>query len=126
MEQSILTSTKKVLGLDESYSAFDLDIITHINSVLATLHQLGVGPDSGFSIEGDKEQWSDFMGNSPKLSLVKTFVYLRVRMIFDPPASSTAMNAMENQAKEIEWRINVMVDPGILVENTNTYDEASR
>ena len=113
MDDSILTSTKKILGVDETYTVFDLDIMTHINSAFSTLNQLGIGPVDGFMIEDATAVWSDFLGtNSPKLNAVKTYVYLRVRMLFDPPTTSYLINALNEQIKELEWRLNVIVDPG--------------
>ena len=113
MDDSILTSTKKILGVDETYTVFDLDIMTHINSAFSTLNQLGIGPVDGFMIEDATAVWSDFLGtNSPKLNAVKTYGYLRVRMLFDPPTTSYLINALNEQIKELEWRLNVIVDPG--------------
>lgn len=107
MSDSILVSTKKILGLDASYTAFDVDIIMHINSVFGTLNQLGIGPVNGFMIEDDTALWSTFIGSDLNLNAVKTYVYLRVRLLFDPPATSFHITAMENQIKELEWRLNV-------------------
>ncbi len=107
MNDSILTSTKKSLGLDEDYTAFDPDIIMHINSVLSTLNQLGIGPGLGFMIEDKEALWDTFLGSDPRLNNVKTYVYLRVRMLFDPPQTSYHTTAMQDQIKELEWRINV-------------------
>jgi hypothetical protein len=112
MINSILTSTKKVLGIDEDYTVFDEDIIMHINSVFMTLSQLGVGSSSGFQIEDDEAVWSDFVGADLNLNAVKTYIYLRVRLLFDPPTTSFVLTAMEQQIKELEWRLNVQVDPG--------------
>lgn len=111
MINSILTSVKKMLGITEDYEHFDADIITHINSVFSTLAQLGVGPVEGFEIHGSEETWDDFLGPSPLLNNVKTYMYLRVRMDFDPPQSSTTVNAYTSRISELEWRINVAVDP---------------
>jgi hypothetical protein len=107
MVESILTSTKKILGIDEDYTAFDLDIITHINSVFSTLHQLGLGPDEGFMIEDDEAEWTDFFEDYNKNS-IKTYVFLRVRYIFDPPTTGYFMTAMQEQIKELEWRLSVV------------------
>lgn len=107
MEDSILNSVKKVLGLDPSYTVFDQDVIMHINTVFTTLVQLGIGPVNGFMIEDDEPTWGDFLGEDVNLNSVKTYMCLRVRMIFDPPATSFAINAMEEQIRELEWRINV-------------------
>lgn len=107
MEQSILNSTKKILGLEPDYDVFDLDVITHINSVFSTLNQLGLGPAEGFAIEDDTADWNTFLGSDPRLNAVKTYVWLRVRVLFDPPASGYALEAMKEQIKELEWRLNV-------------------
>ena len=104
---SILDSTKKILGIDSSYSAFDLDIITHINSVFTTLNQLGVGPVEGFRIEDNSSKWEDFIGTDLNLNSVKTYVYLRVRLLFDPPTNSFLVKSLDEQIREMEWRINV-------------------
>lgn len=102
---SILDDTKKVLGLEAEYKAFDLDIIMHINSVLATLEQIGVGPFGGFSIKDSSAQWETYLGNQPMWNSVKTYVYLRVRLLFDPPSTSYLITAYKEQAQEIEWRL---------------------
>ena len=108
---SILTSVKKQLGIAEDYEHFDPDIIMHINSVFSILNQLGVGPPEGFSISDETSVWTDFIGDSLKLELVKTYVYLKIRLIFDPPTSSAVMDAFKQNIAELEWRISVTVDP---------------
>lgn len=109
---SILNSIKKLLGIDASYDVFDVDIMMHINSTFFTLNQLGVGPASGFTIQSDAEKWSDYLGvNDNNLNAVKSYMYLKVRMLFDPPSTSFAIDAMKKQAEEYEWRLNVHVDP---------------
>jgi len=107
MEESILISTKKILGLDSEYTPFDLDVITHINASFSTLNQLGVGPEEGFFIQDETAVWSDFIVPPNQLNLVKTYVYLKVRSIFDPPTTSYLIEAVNNQIKEYEWRLNV-------------------
>lgn len=107
MTDSILDSTKKILGIDPEYTAFDIDIITHINSVFSTLDQLGIGPEGGFMIEDNTATWSEFLGSDPRLNPVKTYMYLRVRLAFDPPATSFHLDAMQKQIQEHEWRLNV-------------------
>jgi hypothetical protein len=110
MENSILASTKKILGLDSTYTAFDLDVLTHINTAFSTLNQLGVGPAEGFYIEDDGPVWDDFLNEVDKTMLhhmVKTYVYLRVRMLFDPPTTSYLIDAMNKQREEFEWRLNI-------------------
>jgi hypothetical protein len=107
MEESILKSTKKILGIHEDYTEFDLDIMTHINSAFSTLTQLGVGPVDGFAIEDDTVVWSAFVEDLKTKNSVKTYVYLKVRMLFDPPTLSYVITALENQIRELEWRMNV-------------------
>ena len=107
---SILDSTKKILGIDADYDAFDLDIITHINSTFAQLAQLGVGPEEGFEIEDSSKLWSDFLGANKLINSVKSYMYLKVRMYFDPPTTSFDLTAKQEQIKELEWRLNVAAD----------------
>jgi hypothetical protein len=121
MEQSILTSTKKVLQIGPDDESFDLDIMTHINSAFSTLHDLGVGPIEGFVIEDETAEWNSFLENDPvQLSQVKTFVYLHSRMLFDPPTTSFVQTSIEKQLEEVVWRLNVRregrewVDPNSL------------
>lgn len=109
---SILTSIKKMLGITNEYTQFDADIIMHINSVFMILNQLGVGPDECFTIEDDVATWNEFIPNGQNLELVKSYIYLKVRMLFDPPASSTVMQSMNQAISEFEWRLNTAVDNG--------------
>lgn len=111
MDSSILTSIKKLLGIAEEDTSFDQDIIMHINTVFAILSQLGVGPANGFSIEDDSAIWGDYLGNATNLELVKSYIYMKVRSMFDPPTSSILADAMNKNISELEWRINTMVDP---------------
>lgn len=106
MEQSILTSTKKILGIAEDYTVFDLDIITHINTAFSTLTQLGVGPATGYMIEDAANLWSEFIIDDLQNNAVKSYVFLRVRMLFDPPTTSYLITASEKQIQELEWRLN--------------------
>ena len=110
MDSSILTSIKKLLGVAEEDTSFDQDIIMHINTVFAILAQLGVGPANGFSIEDDGAIWSDYLGNAANLELVKSYIYMKVRSMFDPPTSSILADAMNKNISELEWRINTTVD----------------
>ena len=110
MEYSILNTIKKMLGLDANYTAFDTDIIVHINSALMTLTQLGVGSPSGFSITSSLATWQDFIGTASDLEAIKSFVYLKTRLAFDPPATSFVLEAIKAMINEYEWRINVQVD----------------
>ena len=105
MEASILTSTKKLLGLAEDYVIFDLDIITHINSAFANLTDLGIGPTMGFMIEDKSTLWSALIVPINQISMIKVFVALKVRMLFDPPGTAFLIEAMEQQIKELEWRL---------------------
>jgi hypothetical protein len=107
METSILTSTKKILGIAADYTVFDLDIITHINTAFSTLTQLGVGPAEGFMIEDDTAEWDDYIVDDMQYNAVKTYVYLRVRQLFDPPTTSYLIAAFQKQIEELEWRLNV-------------------
>ncbi len=112
MEESILKSVKKLLGgLVPEYSAFDDQIIMHINSVFQILYQLGVGPTTPFTIEDDSATWSDFTSDISELSMVKTYVGLKVQQIFDPPQGGAAAEAAKRIVDEMEWRLNVQVDP---------------
>lgn len=108
--ESILTSIKKLLGPEEIYTNFDTDIIIHINSALASLRRLGVGPPYGFKIKDKEDKWSDFLGEREDLEDVKTYVYLKVRLIFDPPTSSTVIKAYEEEINKLEWTINVAAE----------------
>ena len=110
METSILTSIKKMLGVAEDYTEFDEDIITHINSVFLNLAQLGVGPKEGFMIEDDTAVWEDFIDNSIQLQAVKTYMYLKVKLLFDPPLSSSVTESFTRMIAELEWRLNAAVD----------------
>ena len=107
MEDSILTSTKKILGMDEGYTAFDLDILTHINMVFTTLHDLGVGPDTGFMIEDKTKTWTEYTDNELQRNAVRTYMFFRVKLAFDPPQTAHLVNALNEQIKELEWRLNV-------------------
>lgn len=107
-KDSILTSIKKLLGITESCTDFDTDIIMHINTVLMTLNQLGVGTE-GFQIEDKNAVWSEFI-KSDKLAATKSYVYLRVKLLFDPPLNSAIIEAIKESIKELEWRLNVRVE----------------
>lgn len=104
---SILTSVKKMLGITEDYKHFDQDIIMHINSVFMILNQLGIGPAEGFSISSDVETWDEFTNDDLTIESVKSYVYLKVSLLFDPPTSSNIMDAKNRLASELEWRLNV-------------------
>lgn len=111
MVDSILTSVKKLLGITENYEAFDVDIIIHINTVFSVLHQLGVGPDKPFSIQNKDAVWSDFTQDKDHIEMVKTYMYMKVKSMFDPPAVASALEAMNNLISEMEFRLNIADDP---------------
>ena len=104
--ESILNSIKKLLGIESTEKHFDDDIIMHINSIFSVLTQLGVGPEKGFYIEDDFTTWSDFISDELKLQMVKTYMHLRVKLLFDPPLSSAVITAMNETINELEWRLN--------------------
>lgn len=108
--ESILTSIKKMLGVAEEYEHFDPDIIMHINSVFMILTQLGVGPSEGFTIEDKISTWNDFLPDNTNLEAVKSFMHLKVKLLFDPPQSSIVMESMNRMASEFEWRLNVAAE----------------
>ncbi len=105
---SILNSTKKVLNIEPEDEAFDVDLILHINSVFSELCALGVGPERAYSIESSDETWDEFITNTD-LNMVKSYMYLEVRLMFDPPTASL-LSAMERKRDEYEWRLNVEAD----------------
>ena len=104
---SILTSIKKLLGIAEEYTQFDVDIIKHINTVFMILTQMGVGPPDGFSITGAYETWNDFLSGSTNLEGIKTYVYMKVQLMFDPPTSSAKIDSANRIIGELEWRLNL-------------------
>lgn len=109
--ESILTSTKKLLGITEEYTHFDMDIIFHINSAFAILNQLGVGPSEGFSIDSNFQTWDDFMSAEDKqFQMAKTYIYMKVRLVFDPPTNSSHLQALKDAVDEYEWRLNVAAE----------------
>lgn len=111
LEENILSSIKKLLGLNDGVTVFDTDIVIHINTVFANLTQMGVGPQNdegkniGFKISTGNEVWGDFTSNDILIENVKTYVYIKVKMVFDPPTSSALIDAYNAQAKELEWRL---------------------
>jgi hypothetical protein len=108
--ESILTSIKKLLGIAEEYNHFDPDIIMHINSVFMILTQMGVGPEEGFVIEDDTTTWIDFIGDKTTIEAVKSYIYLKVKLLFDPPLASSVSEAMNRMISELEWRLNAASD----------------
>lgn len=112
MDDSILNTIKKLIGIEPEYTAFDDDIIVAINTILPILSQLGVETCDGFYITGEMETWDNFLPDDNRLGMVKNYIASRVRMIFDTPTNSSVANAMDRTIAELEWRINVTVDPG--------------
>lgn len=105
MTKSILLTIKKMLGIAEEYHAFDLDVIININAVFLSLNQLGIGPDIPFQITGAEEVWNDFLGDQEQfLAGVQTYIYMRVRLMFDPPTNSFLVDSFQKQIQEFEWR----------------------
>lgn len=116
--ESILISVKNMLGIEADETAFDTELILHINSVFMVLYQLGVGPTWPFTISGPKEAWSDFLNDQSYITLTKSYMYLKVRLLFDPPQSGVLHEAMERQVEECEWRLNVMAETPIVDANS--------
>lgn len=108
--ESILTSIKKLLGISEEYEHFDPDIIMHINSAFMILNQLGVGPSEGFSIEDETSTWTDFVSDMTKVEAVKSYIHLKVKLLFDPPTSSAVIESYNRMISEFEWRLNVAAE----------------
>lgn len=108
---SILETIKKLVGPSVDYGYFDVDLIVHINSTLMILKQLGVGPEEGFVIKDASALWTDFLPEGIQLELVKTYMYQKARLYFDPPQNASLLQAMKEDVKEAEWRLNVEVDP---------------
>lgn len=128
MISSILDSVKKILGIDYSYTAFDHDIAVHINAVFSTLDQLGIGPPGGFFIEDSNSDWTDFQTDSEtevvyvpnnQLHLIKSYMYLKVRMMFDPPTTSYLVDSMQRQIDQMEFRLSVFRENEIPYVPTN-------
>lgn len=110
--ESILDSVKKMLGIDPDYTAFDTDIIMFTNAVFNILMQMGVGPKTGFSISDNNSKWGDYIEDTSKLEMIKPYIYMKVRIMFDPPQGGSLLEAYNKQISELEWRLNVQVDPG--------------
>lgn len=109
-ELSILNSIKKLLNISKDDNNFNTDIIININSVFTTLRQLGVGPSNGYRITDQDDKWTDFIKNEEMLDSIKTYVYLKVKLVFDPPLNTSLLESFERQIKELEWRLNVLVE----------------
>lgn len=108
-KESILTSVKKMLGIQEDYEHFDPEITLHINSVFMTLNQLGVGPEEPFRIDNKNDLWDDFIEEG-QIEAVKSYMYMRVRLMFDPPTSGFLVDSLNKQIAELEWRMNVQAE----------------
>lgn len=108
--ESILTSIKKLLGIEENYTHFDADLIMHINSVFMILTQIGVGPANGFSIQDAETTWQEFLPEDSNLEAVKSFIHLKVKLMFDPPTNSSHLESIKQLASELEWRLNVSAE----------------
>lgn len=105
---SILNSIKKLIGMDPEYTQFDTDLIIYINSIFAILKQVGVGPENGFSISDDSAIWDEYLPDYDKnFEFVKTYIQQRVKLVFDPPLTSSVLDAMKETIKELEWRLNI-------------------
>lgn len=110
-DQSILDSVKKVIGMDPSYTAFDIDIVMHINTQFSKLYNLGVGPkNAAFEIEDRTAKWSDFLQGKTNINMAKTYVCMAVRLIFDPPPTSFGIEAVKTEIQEMGWRLNILDD----------------
>lgn len=112
VSDSILLSIKKTLGNPPEYDGFDVDLLLHINSAFSELNQLGVGPAETFVVEDETSTWDEFLEDKNQLNLVKTWMYLEVRLVFDPPTASV-LSSMERKRDEYEWRLNVAADAPI-------------
>ena len=112
MSDSILNTIKKMLGIDPDYNAFDTDIIVSINSVFLSLRQLGVGPKEGFVITGPDETWLGFLGDRTDLQAVQAYIYIKTRLLFDPPSTSFVIDSLKNQAEEIGYRLMLEAEGG--------------
>lgn len=121
--ESILTSIKKLLGIAEEYTHFDADLIIHINSVLSILTQIGVGPAEGFSIEDESSVWGDFVPEKSKWELIKSYTYMKVKLLFDPPLNSAVIESANRIISELEWRIQVAADSEKTIEEEEMKNE---
>lgn len=110
VDDSILNSVKKLIGPDYDYGPFDRDLIMHINSAFMILNQIGLGPQKPYRISGSDQVWTDFMSDIENYQSVIDYVYLRCRLIFDPPSSSFVLSSLKEQQQELEWRLNVMAE----------------
>lgn len=116
MSESILDSTKKILGIATDDTSFDEDVIMHINSAIAVLHQLGIGPLEAIEITDNTTQWSALLGGDARLNPAKNVIYLRTKLIFDPPATSAVLTAIQEQINQLEWRLNIVRENSVYVQ----------
>lgn len=110
--ESILDSIKKMLGMEPNYEHFDADLILYINATFNILNQLGVGPKEGFNIKDRTNKWTEYIEDIEKIEMIKTYIYMKVKIMFDPSLTSSVNETMKEIIKELEWRLNVQVDPG--------------
>lgn len=122
MQESILKTIKQLIGCPDDFEQFDLDLTIHINSAFATLTQLGVGPKEGYRITGPDNVWSEFEEDTHKASLIKDYVYIKTRLLFDPPTSGSLMDSLKEQLKEMEWRLYIMYYPVLAVDEKGRND----
>ena len=106
--ESILASIKKLIGIEDTETYFDSDIVTGINSAFSSLNQIGIGPDDGFSISDNTKIWSDYLTDVRTLELVKSYVHLKAKLLFDPPSSSSIIDIINKEISEFEWRLNII------------------
>ena len=123
MQDSILVTIRKLVCGDPYANHFDTDLLVHINACFSVLNQFGVGPEKGFVVTDETQNWSDYTADSTVLNLVKTYIALKVRLIFDPPLTSSVLEAMNKEISQLEWRLNVAVDP---VKPTSTSKTTAR
>lgn len=123
MQDSILMTIRKLVCGDPYADHFDNDLLVHINACFSILNQLGVGPEDGFVVTDDTQSWSSYIADNRTLNMVKTYVTLKVKKIFDPPLTSSVLEAMDKEISQLEWRLNVAVDP---VKPTNTSKTTAR
>ena len=123
MQDSILMTIRKLVCGDPYADHFDTDLLVHINACFSILNQLGVGPESGFVVTDETQSWSSYVADNRILNMVKTYVTLKVKKIFDPPLTSSVLEAMDKEISQLEWRLNVAVDP---VKPTSTSKTTAR
>ena len=123
MQDSILMTIRKLVCGNPYADHFDTDLLVHINACFSILNQLGVGPENGFVVTDETQSWSSYIADNYILNMVKTYVTLKVKKIFDPPLTSSVLEAMDKEISQLEWRLNVAVDP---VKPTNTSKTTAR